>query len=316
MAERERDWNAPVSGPEIDIERRLKRVDFRGEDARNLAAVKEAVLEHLDEHVAAFFDYLAPIQEARELFRRRALLEEAKGLKRLHLIAMVQGDYGPAYVKQRFELGRLYNQAALEVHVFLGAFHAQLRSIGRRILERFGSDVQMAYEHITSLNKLAFFDISIIVDAMVADRERTIVLQQEAIRELSTPTLQLRERLLVLPIIGMLDSHRAQKLTANLLKTVREKRARVVVMDVTGVATIDTKVANHLIMTVAAARLMGVQVIVTGISADVAQSLVTLGVDLDTVQTVGDLQGGLEEAEKILGYTVVRADGRAPSSLA
>jgi rsbT co-antagonist protein RsbR len=128
---------------------------------------------------------------------------------------------------------------------------------------------------------------------------------------LSTPVLQVRERLLVLPIIGMLDSRRAKQMTDSLLRAIRENRARVVVMDITGVAAVDSKVANHLIQTVAAARLMGSLVIVTGLSADVAQSLVALGVDLAKINTMADLQGGLEEAESILGYKVSRANGSA-----
>jgi rsbT co-antagonist protein RsbR len=76
-------------------------------------------------------------------------------------------------------------------------------------------------------------------------------------------------------------------------------------MDITGVATIDSKVANHLLQTVTAARLMGATVIVTGLSADVAQSLVALGIDLGKLKTIGDLQGGLEEAEQMLGYRLV-----------
>ena len=84
-------------------------------------------------------------------------------------------------------------------------------------------------------------------------------------------------------------------------------------MDITGVAAVDSKVANHLIQAVAAARLMGANVIVTGVSADVAQSLVALGVDLRSIRTMSDLQGGLEEAERMLGYKVVYADGAAPA---
>ena len=115
---------------------------------------------------------------------------------------------------------------------------------------------------------------------LIAERERTINLQQDAIRELSTPVLQLRERLLILPIIGVIDSMRAKQLTDGMLRSIRDNRARIVVMDITGVAAVDSKVANHLIQAVAAARLMGANVIVTGVSADVAQSLVALGVDL------------------------------------
>jgi rsbT co-antagonist protein RsbR len=138
--------------------------------------------------------------------------------------------------------------------------------------------------------------------SFVEERERVIREQQEAIRELSTPVLQVRDRLVILPIIGMLDSQRARQLTEQLLCAIQENRARVVVIDITGVATIDLTVANHLVKTVEAARLMGASAIITGLSSEIAQTLVDLGVDLGQMRTVGDLQGGLEEAERLLGY--------------
>jgi rsbT co-antagonist protein RsbR len=138
--------------------------------------------------------------------------------------------------------------------------------------------------------------------SFVEERERVIREQQEAIRELSTPVLQVRERLLILPIIGGLDSQRARQLTEQLLGAIQANRARVVVIDITGVATIDLTVANHLVQTVEAARLMGASAVITGLSSRIAQTLVDLGVDLSMMRTVGDLQGGLEEAERLLGY--------------
>jgi rsbT co-antagonist protein RsbR len=146
----------------------------------------------------------------------------------------------------------------------------------------------------------------------VQERERIIRQQQEAIRELSTPVLQVRERLLILPIIGVLDSQRARQLTEQLLRGIRANRAKVVVIDITGVPTIDSTVANHLVQTVEASRLMGANVIITGLSSEIAQTLVTIGVDLSKVNAVGDLQGGIEEAERLLGYEVIR--GEAPAA--
>ena len=138
----------------------------------------------------------------------------------------------------------------------------------------------------------------------VQERERIIRQQQEAIRELSTPVLQVRERLLILPIIGLIDPQRARQLTEQLLRGIRTNRARVVVIDITGVAAMDATVANHLVQTVEASRLLGATVIVTGLSPEIAQTLVTIGVDLGKMNTVGDLQGGIEEAERLLGYKV------------
>ncbi|MBA3429323.1 MAG: STAS domain-containing protein [Actinobacteria bacterium] len=153
--------------------------------------------------------------------------------------------------------------------------------------------------------------------SFVEERERVIRAQQESIRELSTPVLQVRDHLLILPIIGVLDSQRARQLTEQLLGGIQSNRAKVVVIDITGVATIDETVANHLVQAVEASRLMGASAIITGLSSKIAQTLVDLGVDLSMMRTVGDLQGGLEEAERLIGYlrgssvteTAARSDG-------
>jgi len=114
-----------------------------------------------------------------------------------------------------------------------------------------------------------------------------------------------RERLLILPIVGLIDPQRARQLTEQLLRGIRANRAKVVVIDITGVAAMDTNVANHLVQTVEASRLLGATVIVSGLSPEIAQTLVNIGVELSKMTTVGDLQGGIEEAERLLGYRVV-----------
>jgi rsbT co-antagonist protein RsbR len=264
--------------------------------------------------VDTFFNHLAGLDEARILLASRAMAEKARQLKREHLLAMVQGDYGTKYVEQRLELGALYARAGLDTRVFLGAFHHLLKQVGSAVMKKFERLPMEGFENFMSLKKVAFFDIGLIVDTIVFERERVIRQQQESIRELSTPVLQIRERLLLLPIIGVIDTQRARGITEGLLGAIRANRAKVVVMDVTGVATIDSKVANHLLQTVAAARLMGALVIVTGLTAEVAQSLVTLGLELSKLNTVGDLQGGLEEAERLLGSRSFVTDS-SPSAM-
>jgi PAS domain S-box-containing protein len=129
---------------------------------------------------------------------------------------------------------------------------------------------------------------------------------EEAIRALSTPVLPVRDRLLILPLIGVVDSNRALQLTEQLLSSIRTYRAKSVVVDITGVPIVDSRVANHLLQTVEAARLMGALVIVTGISPEIAQTLVRIGIDLSRLVTRTDLMGGLEEAERRLGYAVIQ----------
>jgi rsbT co-antagonist protein RsbR len=266
------------------------------------------IAPHAQELAAAFFDHLDTLHEARGLMQNREALESARRMKANHIRAMVTGEYGIAYVDERLQLGLLYAKVGLDPRVFLGAFHHLMSAIGFRMIEAAKGHERDAFAQFMSLKKIAFFDLSLIVDTIVFERERLIHQQQEAIRELSTPVLQIRERLLILPIIGVIDTQRARQITESLLHAIRSHRAKVVVVDITGVPIVDSRVANHLMQTVLAARLMGTTAIVTGLSADVAQALVTLGVNLGDVMTAGDLQGGLEEAEKLLGYHIVQDD--------
>jgi rsbT co-antagonist protein RsbR len=194
----------------------------------------------------------------------------------------------------------------VETHEVLGIVLLLRDVLARSLFEKYQSD-------FTKLNRIlnayepAANRIAVIVGvSFVQERERVIGQQQTTIQELSTPVLQVRERLLILPMIGILDSRRASQLTEQLLGAIRTNRAKVVVIDVTGVPAIDQTVANHIVETVRACRLMGAGVIITGLSPEIAQTLVTLGVDLSMMNTVGDLQGGIEAAERQLGYKVSR----------
>src|SRR5262245_40890620 len=177
--------------------------------------------------------------------------------------------------------------------------------LARSLIAKYHGDVKMLNQVFDAYEPAANRIATTVAVGFVEQRERVIREQQEAIRELSTPVLQVRERLLILPIIGLIDPQRARQLTEQLLRGIRANRAKVVVIDITGVAAMDASVANHLVQTVEAARLLGAIVIVTGLSPEIAQTLVNIGVDLGKMNTVGDLQGGIEEAERLLGYKVV-----------
>jgi rsbT co-antagonist protein RsbR len=178
--------------------------------------------------------------------------------------------------------------------------------LARSLFEKYQADFQVLNQVLDAYEPAANRIANTVGVNFVQERERIIRQQQEAIRELSTPVLQVRERLLILPIIGVLDGQRARQLTEQLLRGIRANRAKVVVIDITGVPTIDSTVANHLVQTVEASRHMGASVNITGLSSEIAQTLVTIGVDLSKVNAVGDLQGGIEEAERLLGYEVTR----------
>jgi rsbT co-antagonist protein RsbR len=288
-----------------ELTSRKRFLEFDTDDVQRLGGMYELTQEHVDGVIEAFYDHLLAFPETSAFFRDPRLLEHVKRRQKEYFIRLTQGDYEQDYVDDRLRLGSIHERIGLPVRSFLGMYAFYLRQIAALLLKKHPGDPDQAFDSFHSLTKLLFFDIGLGVDMYIYQRERTINLQQEAIRELSTPILTLRDRLLVLPIIGILDTSRAQQLTEGLLKAIRDSRAKVVILDVTGVPAVDSAIANHLLQTVEACRLMGAQVIVTGLSSNVAQALVTLGVDLTKLNAVGDLQGGIEIAEHIMGYRVV-----------
>jgi anti-anti-sigma regulatory factor len=127
-------------------------------------------------------------------------------------------------------------------------------------------------------------------------QEEVIRAQQAALAELSTPLIPLSDEVVVMPLVGTLDSQRAQRVLEALLEGVAASRARVAILDITGVAVVDTQIANALVRAAQAVKLLGAQVVLTGIRAEVAQTLVGLGVDLAGIVTRGTLQSGIAYA--------------------
>lgn len=143
------------------------------------------------------------------------------------------------------------------------------------------------------------------VEAFQKSRESIIIRQQREITELSTPVVKLWDGVLALPLIGTLDSERTQVVMENLLQAIVDNSADIAVIDITGVPTVDTLVAQHLLKTVAAARLMGADCVISGIRPQIAQTMVHLGVELDVI-TKPTLADAFAVALQRQGRTVVR----------
>ena len=134
--------------------------------------------------------------------------------------------------------------------------------------------------------------------------EKMIFEQTETLTELATPIIQLWDEIILLPLVGIVDTKRSQQIVENLLKEIVEYQAVVAILDVTGVPIIDTRVAQHLIQTVTAAKMLGTEVIITGFSPHVAQTLVMLNMDLGSIRTSGTLKAGVAEALRIIGKQI------------
>jgi len=141
-------------------------------------------------------------------------------------------------------------------------------------------------------------------EAYQQTREEIIMRQQQELLELSTPVVRLWDRVLALPLVGTLDSARTQVVMESLLERIVETGSEVAIIDITGVPTVDTLVAQHLLKTVAATRLMGADCIISGIRPQIAQTIVHLGVDLGAVITKATLADAFAVALKLTGATV------------
>ena len=290
---------------EQQLERRKQFLQFGPEDEERLRKLAPLAESYADEVIDAFYQHLLSFEEMRAFFPDDALLAHVKAKQKAYFIRLTQGNYDLNYVEERLRIGAVHEQIELPMRFYLSMYNFYLREVWKHLCEidRIHPDEAMAT--FFSLMKLTFLDISLAILTYIDSRERTIkALQQEVIQELSTPVLPFREGMLLLPIIGQIDSQRARQLTEHLLASIRANRAKVIVIDITGVATVDSRVANHLVQTVDAARLMGAKVVLSGISPEIALTMVTLGIDLGPVYTVGDLQNGIEHAERLLGYRV------------
>ncbi len=176
-----------------------------------------------------------------------------------------------------------------------------------RLKQEFGQDVEVLFRETWSasllLDELGLYT----TDVYQKSRENVINRQQREMMELSTPVIKLFDKVLALPLIGTLDSARTQTVMESLLKEIVSSGSEIAILDITGVPTVDTVVAQHLIKTVTAARLMGAECIISGIRPQIAQTIVHLGINLSDVVTKATLADAFEIALEKTGFSVVQA---------
>ena len=180
------------------------------------------------------------------------------------------------------------------------------RPISNRLRKELGSNADQIFEEISTANDLIDKLGLITMEAYSKTREQVIVRQQEEMLELTTPVVKLWDGILALPLIGTLDSARTLVVMESLLKTIVDTNSKIAIIDITGVPTVDTQVAQHLLKTVTAARLMGAECIISGIRPQIAQTVVHLGINLTEVITKAKLSDAFALALARTGRTVVR----------
>jgi rsbT co-antagonist protein RsbR len=202
--------------------------------------------------------------------------------------------------------------SASEVATFVFSLKRPLFSAIRRDLAK---NQDTLFDTVWAATELLDSLALITTEAYSATREELISRQQQELLELSTPVVKLWDGILALPIIGTLDSARTQVVMENLLQTVVATNSKFAIIDITGVPTVDTLVAQHLLKTITAARLMGAECIISGVRPQIAQTIVHLGINLEDVITKAKLSDAFALALQRSGRTVVRQSAVAAAPI-
>lgn len=296
---------------EQELRRRRAYFEITDDDLRRLAGLHELAARHIDEVIEGLYRFILGHGESAAFFPDAATIARVKQLQKRYFMGLFAGRCDQAYVEDRVRVGATHEAIRMPTRLYLGAYSVYLGLIRQMLFAEL--EAAAAREAMASVQRLVMFDMALAIDTYVAAAEDTITRHQIAVRELSTPVIRLFDRALLLPLVGTIDTARAQQVMETLLTRVSEEQAKVVIVDISGVPVVDTKVAEHLIMTTNAVRLLGASTILAGISPVVAKTIVQLGISLSQLTTRGRLQDAITHALELLGRSIVDVASPRPA---
>lgn len=291
-----------------------RRHSITEEDAVALRAFGVRLLPKIARYIERFYAWMQKQPEYAQFFGDRERLHRAQHMQTNHWQHFFQANLDEDYLKRRRHVGEVHARIGLS----LPSYFAGLEQTSQIFIDLLAEDrLDLAEHHrlIASLNKWLRLDASLVVDSYAKLSATTISEQTRALMEMSTPVTSLWDDILMLPIVGLVDSKRAQEIMTSSLDRIAASRAKVFIMDISGVSVVDTAVANHIIKIIRATRLLGCQSILSGLSPAVAETLVELGVDIGHARTVSTLRDALSDAFHLLGYRVEKMRDAGGTSL-
>jgi rsbT co-antagonist protein RsbR len=297
-----REPRTPLKLDESELRARRTYFEIRDDDLERLATLRPFGVKHLDDIIEAFYRFILEQPESRVFFADDGTVQRVKRLQKEYFLGLFSGVLDLKYIENRLRVGATHERIGMPLRVYLGAYALYLRLLHAKLYEEF--EPAQAGDNFQSVQKVVYLDMSLAVDTYIASYVETLGRHQAAIRELSTPCIRVYDRILLLPLVGTIDTQRAQQIMETVLVRVADEQAKVVIVDIAGVPVVDTKVADHLLKTTAALRLIGAESILTGISPHVARTIVQLGVDITGMHTKSRLADGIELALTICGKRI------------
>jgi rsbT co-antagonist protein RsbR len=273
----------------------LDRFDISTDDLRLLKECGEVLgTTTIDRVVDRFYEWLPKQPEFNVFFNNQDEVNRVKKLQKVYWVDFFSGVVDDRYVEYRTHIGQLHAQRDLPSEVyFAGMLQFQLLFMDE-LRASLGAD--RLRQATSSFMKLLALDTYVVSDQIAQFAKRRIADSSKAMLAMSTPVTSIWEGILLLPLVGIVDSQRTKDIMEKVLSRISESQASVFVMDISGVVTVDTAVANHFIKVTQATRLMGCQSIISGVSPNVAQTLVELGANVGEVRTTATLAKALQLA--------------------
>lgn len=260
------------------------------------------ILPHLDQYIEHFYVWLQQEPEFGQYFNDQVRLRHVQNMQVEYWKRFFTGFVDDAYVKQRRHVGEVHARIGLSVAAYFAAMDISLG-----LLTDLLRTSESQHESYRALTKLVHLDTSVVTVAYNQIINEKLAGQAQALTEMSTPVTTVAEDVLMLPVVGLIDSRRAQEILSSVLGRIAETRARVFIIDISGVSVVDTAVANHLIKLTRATRLMGCKALLSGLSPAIAQTIIELGIDVSAIDTHATLRDALEEALRLVGIKLVRS---------
>jgi rsbT co-antagonist protein RsbR len=270
---------------------------------QEVALVREAgnlLRADIPDIIDEFYDWLMKQDEFSIFFSDDVRsLERVKSLQTDYWTAFFHASLDDKYFASRRHIGAVHAHIELPNDVFCASMSTMHALIQARLRARV--QPAKAQELDAAVSKLMFLDTYLVLDEISQIQGEKIIAHSKSLQELSTPVTPIWEGILLLPLLGIIDSSRTQDIMQKTLAKIAETRSKIFVMDISGVAAVDTAVANQLIKITKATQLMGCESIISGISPSISQTLVELGVNVGEVKTTATLRDALELGLRTLG---------------
>src|SRR5262245_46889106 len=259
--------------------------------------------------IQAFYVWLTPHSEFQQHFGDDAVkLARVQKLQEEYWNDFFAGQPDAAYLEKRRRVGEVHARIGLPLPVYFSAMNFTLNFFTENVYDGSVKDAST----IRAITKLIHLDTALVVETYARLTNEKITAQSQALMEMSTPVTAIWENILLLPVVGIIDSQRAQNIMNGMLAKIAETRSRMFILDISGVGVVDTAVANHFINMSKATRLMGCACTISGVSPAIAQTIVELGIDVGEINTTSTLRDALEDAFRKTGVDLRHRAPQAP----